>query len=226
MPTQLLLPVVQRAVASLDGFLGAGNAEVVARLRNVLVASMRARIWIIGASGAGKTHLLQGALLAAHAGANSTAGVDPAVTQPDGLRAVTAATVVAIDAADSLAADAQWEASLLQLCNEQTGVLLFAAARHPLDAGFMLPDLRSRLAACEIYRLAALSDADRVALLETRAAGLGIELPLEVTHYLMTRLPRDAGSLSAAIDRLDLASWRAQRRLTVPFVRAVLGGDK
>ena len=58
-----------------------------------------------------------------------------------------------------------------------------------------------------------------------RATALGIELPEDVANYLLARLPRDAASLSAAIDSLDLASWRTQRRLTVPFVRAVLKDD-
>jgi DnaA family protein len=38
----------------------------------------------------------------------------------------------------------------------------------------------------------------------------------------MRRLPRDIGSLCGWLDRLDLASLAAQRRLTVPFVRDVI----
>jgi hypothetical protein len=33
-------------------------------------------------------------------------------------------------------------------------------------------------------------------------------------------------SLQALLDRLDREALRAQRRLTVPFVRGVLGGDR
>ena len=39
----------------------------------------------------------------------------------------------------------------------------------------------------------------------------------------MRRLPRDMASLCGWLERLDHASLAAQRRLTVPFVRDVLG---
>ncbi|HWU70913.1 MAG TPA: DnaA regulatory inactivator Hda, partial [Pseudoxanthomonas sp.] len=40
---------------------------------------------------------------------------------------------------------------------------------------------------------------------------------------LLTRTDRDLGVLVGLLDRLDRASLAAQRRVTVPFLRQVLG---
>ena len=40
---------------------------------------------------------------------------------------------------------------------------------------------------------------------------------------MLRRCSRDPGSLAALFERIDRASLAAQRRLTVPFLRQVLG---
>jgi DnaA family protein len=52
----------------------------------------------------------------------------------------------------------------------------------------------------------------------------GLELSDEVANFLLRRLPRDMHTLCSFLDELDIASLTAQRKLTVPFVRGVLGG--
>ncbi len=43
--------------------------------------------------------------------------------------------------------------------------------------------------------------------------------------WLLRRVGRDLASLTALLDRLDRASLAAQRRMTVPFLRQVLGAS-
>ena len=62
-----------------------------------------------------------------------------------------------------------------------------------------------------------------IAALARRARGRGLELPAGTARYLITRLPRDLPSAFELLDRLDEASMVEQRRLTVPFVKSVLG---
>ncbi|MGH8481573.1 MAG: HdaA/DnaA family protein, partial [Nevskiaceae bacterium] len=90
-----------------------------------------------------------------------------------------------------------------------------APERLPLE----LPDLRTRLAAAAVYGLKPLSDADRTALLLERARARGLELSPDSARALLERLPRDAGSLVAALDSLDRALLAAQRKLTPAFVQ-------
>ena len=42
--------------------------------------------------------------------------------------------------------------------------------------------------------------------------------------WLLRRVERDLGSLTVLLERLDRESLAAQRRVTVPFLRQVLGG--
>jgi hypothetical protein len=62
-----------------------------------------------------------------------------------------------------------------------------------------------------------------LAALRLRAAGRGLDLPEDTALYLLRRFPRDMHALGRLLDEMDVASLTAQRRLTVPFVRAILG---
>jgi DnaA family protein len=67
-----------------------------------------------------------------------------------------------------------------------------------------------------------LQESEQIAALQLRAQLRGLELPDETAHFMLRRLPRDMSHLYSFLDRLDQASLIAQRRLTVPFVKAVL----
>src|SRR5690606_24248638 len=54
-----------------------------------------------------------------------------------------------------------------------------------------------------------------------RRRGWALEEP--ALEWLLRRVGRDLGGLTALLDRLDRASLAAQRRITVPFLRQVLG---
>ena len=73
-----------------------------------------------------------------------------------------------------------------------------------------------------VFQVHSLDEAQRVSALQLRAGHRGLELPDETAAYLLRRTARDMGSLYDLLDRLDLAALRAQRRLTIPFVRDVL----
>jgi DnaA family protein len=86
----------------------------------------------------------------------------------------------------------------------------------------VLPDLQSRLARLPVFQVQALGDDERVAALQLRAQHRGLDLPDDTARYLLKRSRRDMASLYALLDKLDLEALRAQRRLTIPFVKGVL----
>jgi DnaA family protein len=45
----------------------------------------------------------------------------------------------------------------------------------------------------------------------------------DTASFLLQRIPRDIHYLTQVVEQLDQASLVAQRRLTIPFVRNVLG---
>ena len=66
-------------------------------------------------------------------------------------------------------------------------------------------------------------DAGRREVLRQRARRRGWALEEPALEWLLRRVGRDLGGLTALLDRLDRASLAAQRRITVPFLRQVLG---
>ena len=101
------------------------------------------------------------------------------------------------------------------------GVL--ASHAPPAQHAWGLPDLGSRLAASVVFQVKPLADEQKIAALQLRANAWGLGLSLEVGNYLINHYSRDMHALQAALEKLDQASYIAQRRLTIPFVKTILG---
>ena len=101
--------------------------------------------------------------------------------------------------------------------------LLYAARAMPDALDLVLQDLRSRLSQCARIVLEPLDDVGRADVLRVRAQRRGLQLDDAAIDWLLKRVDRDLVSLTALLDRLDRESLAAQRRLTVPFLRSVLG---
>lgn len=218
---QLALGVRLRAEAVFESFAPGLNAEVIAALR----LPNAAPLWLWGAQGSGKTHLLQ----AVCASAGETAAYFPLARSlalpPEALAGFERTRVLCIDDVDAVAGDIVWEEALFRLFNEASELqtrLIFAARAPPRQAEWSLEDWRSRAAACVVYQLRELDDEGRIEALRLRAAQRGLQLPYETSEYLLKRMPRDLRSLFDILDALDEASLVAQRRLTIPFIRDAL----
>jgi DnaA-homolog protein len=218
---QLALGVRLRAEAVFESFWPGENGELLAALKSPGTLPL----WLWGADGSGKTHLLQ----AVCAAAGETAAYFPLdrslALPPEALAGYERSPVLCIDDADAVAGDLAWEKALFRLFNEAAELrtrLIFAAAAPPRQAGWLLEDWRSRAAACVVYQLRELDDEGRIEALRLRAAQRGLQLPYETSEYLLKRLPRDLRSLFDVLDQLDEASLEAQRRLTIPFIRDAL----
>jgi DnaA family protein len=219
---QLALPVRLRAEAVFDSFSPGPNGEIVAALR----APGTTPVWLWGARGSGKTHLLQAACAAAGSAAAAYFPVGDAQNlPPEALQGFASRGLLCIDDVDAIAGDLHWERVLFQLFNEALELrsrLIFASAAPPGALPWALGDWRSRAAACIVYQLRDLDDGARIDALRMRALQRGLQLPAETADYLLRRMPRDLASLLALLDDLDEASLAAQRRLTIPFIRDAL----
>ncbi len=218
---QLALGVKLRAEAVFESFAPGSNTEVLAALRAPGIAPM----WLWGAHGSGKTHLLQ-AVCASAAGAAVYFPLARSLgLPPEALAGFERSRVLCLDDVDAVAGDQDWERALFRLFNEAADLgtrIIFAAALPPRQAAWSLQDWRSRAAACVVYQLRELDDSGRVEALRLRAAQRGLQWPDETSEYLLKRMPRDLPTLFEILDELDEASLVAQRRLTIPFIRDAL----
>ncbi|HEB57844.1 MAG TPA: DnaA regulatory inactivator Hda [Gammaproteobacteria bacterium] len=223
-PRQLALDIGLRDSARFENYTAGDNHAALATLR----AGTEPFVYLAGAPATGRTHLLQAAC---HAAGPMAASIYLPLREhgdlaPAVLEDLEQYRLVCLDDVDAVAGLAAWETALFHLYNrvrEAGGRLIVSAAQVPAEAGFVLADLRSRLGWGPVFQLRALAEADRLGALQQRARYRGLDLPDEVGEYLLRRSPRDMASLFQLLERLDQASLQAQRRLTIPFVRSLLG---
>jgi DnaA family protein len=228
MSRQLALGLQLRDSARFENFIVADNHELITQLQRCADGRGEGFLFLWGGPGCGKSHLLQAACHRAASGNRSAAYVslrDPAL-QPVLLEGWENFRLVCLDDIDAVTGMADWGEALFHLYNrlhERGGQLIVSAATAPASLAVGLPDLGSRLRSGVTYQLRPLGDRQLTQALQLRARQRGCEMPDDTAAYLLKRLPRDTASLFALLDRLDQASLAAQRKLTVPFVKSVLG---
>ena len=204
------------------------NGAAVAGLAQLVRDGGQTPLWVLGAAGVGKTHLLQACCALAGQRGLTSAYLPLATSQdlvPGLLAGFEQLDLVALDDVDAIAGQPTWERALFTLYNELLelrGRLVCSAQLPPAGVPFALPDLASRLSSSVVHRLQPLAESDQGLALRRRAAHRGLELPDETLSYLTRRAPRDFAALCRLLDELDTEALVAQRRLTVPFVRQVL----
>ena len=227
--SQLGLPLRLADHAVFASFLAEGNETLVATLERVAAGGEGGHgCWLWGVHATGKTHLLQ----AVCERAGDRAAYLPLETVseagPEILEGMEMRDLVCIDDIDRVAGDAAWELALFSLCNrlaEAGAQLLVSAAAAPRETPVRLPDLASRLSRLAVFQVRELDDAQRASALKLRARHRGVELPDETASFMLRRSRRDMASLYQLLDKLDLEALRAQRRLTIPFVRDILASE-
>jgi len=224
---QLPLALALEDYASFATFTSGANAAAVEHVRSLATADGDT-VWLWGAAGAGKSHLLQAACRAATAAERRAMYVALPAASPAILADLEHVDLLAIDDLQSVAGELVWEQPLFVILNaflSRNGALLLAANAPAAQCGFRLADLASRGAGAVTYRLAPLGDTDRAVALRLHAAARGLELDAAAAEFLLKRVARDMTALTQWLARLDRASLSAQRRLTIPFIREQLGGE-
>ncbi len=217
--TQLLLGIAPEWVPTLDNFVAGRNVELLSALRQALSARQGERgLYLWGETGSGKSHLLQAAVENARA-AGQTA-IYACGEVPD------AAQVVAVDDVERLDDAAQIDLfALYNRLRENGGMLLVSGTQAPAFLT-LRDDLRTRLGWGLVYQVHALNDAEKAQALRQHALARGLELPSEVTTYLLRHGRRDLPALLATLDALDELCLRLKRAASVPLLKEVMRGDQ
>jgi DnaA family protein len=229
-PVQYTLAVTLPDDETLDTFYGAETSPVVSYIKHFLTAQHEHRLplYLFGASGSGKSHLLYAACVQAQElGLTSQllSLEDFKAWSPRILDQLEELDLVCLDNIQAIAGDSSWQVAVFDLYNrmtEQGKALIIVADQAPTELGITLPDLVSRLQACTSFQLRLLADDDKQKLLQQKARLRGMELPDEVARFLLNRQQRDIRDLVQILDLLDKASIVHQRKLTIPFVKDML----
>ncbi len=192
---QLLLDIQPLAPATLDNFIAGSNEEALHSLKMAIEGANEARfIYLWGAPGSGKSHLLQ----ACH---------DLALEQDLPLSVV--------DDVNTLDEEAQIE--LFNYFNQlraSGGILITSGNAAPTQMG-LRDDLATRLAWGLVYQLHPLSDEEKAKALKTHAKERGMKLPDDVVDYCLRYLRRDLPTLMAVLNALDKWSLTEKKPVTV-----------
>lgn len=224
LPLALRYPPDQR----MDAFV-APPPGAIGQLESLATQAGADWIYLAGASGVGKTHLALAACAACEAAARSAAYVPlkaAAGRLRDALESFDDRALVALDGLDAIAGNRDDEVALFDFHNRARaagGGLLYTATVAPDALPLTLPDLRSRLSQCTRIVLSPLDDEGRRDVLRERARRRGLALDEAAIDWLLRRRGRDLATLTGLLDVLDRASLAAQRKVTVPFLRDVLG---
>ena len=228
LPTQLTLGVRLRDEARLDNFfVSTANAACIKALTNPGLDNRFIYLW--GGLNTGRTHLLQ-ALCQRPALAGQGVLYLPLQhkQQLDArvLQGSSSLSMVGLDDLDAVCDDHDWESAIFHFFNllqETDTQLLVTASCPPQHLPIGLADLHSRLQSALVLQLSPLDDRDKCSMLSLRAANRGMELGRHVAEYIVQRADRRLDSLIAVLDKLDGETLQKGRRLTIPFVRDVMG---
>ena len=225
---QLPLPISLVEGATFENFHAADNRAAVDALKKLALSGGQRALFVWGGDGRGKSHLLQAACRLANLSGRRAIylPMDQAVLlNPEVADNLDSYKLVCVDDVQRVAGIEPWQQALLVLFDalaQKGGGFVASARAAPSAIKRLLPDLASRLAWGPVFQLESLSDDDKIQALKQRAARRGFELPDDTAQFLLKRQQRDMRSLCATLDALDTASLAAQRRLTLPFVKAYL----
>lgn len=228
-PVQLPLGVRLRPDAQFNNFLVGPNALILDSLQALFDSDdCEPIIYLSGASGSGRSHLLQACCHQAEIN-NKEAIYLPAaeLTQlvPAVFESLEYYDLICLDDLERLLGKPEWEEALFHLYNRVRDAgkqLVIAANESPAFVGAELADLRSRLGWGLVFQIKPLSDQQKLEVLSLSAHARGLSVTDEVMRFMLNHGERNLSLLMEQLDQLDQASLSAKRKLTIPFVKQVL----
>ncbi len=235
--SQLPLAVQLPDDETFSSYFGETNLAVVSRLRqlispadgeNTMVHPSIKSVYLFGQRGVGKSHLLHACCALASTENKSSVCLSfselkhLSVELLEGLEQI---DVVCLDDIELIQGDDLWQQAVFDLFNrmiEQDHFLLITGSQSVQQLPLSLPDLKSRLSWGIVEQLKPLTDEEKMQAIQGRAMQRGLVLQDDAVKFLFNRLSREMTDLIACLDKLDQASIREQRKITIPFIKEIL----
>ncbi|UCE31163.1 MAG: DnaA regulatory inactivator Hda [Burkholderiales bacterium] len=215
---QIALDFGPAPAPTFGNYLPGRNLAAVAALRELAAGRSEHRsVYLWGPAGVGRSHLLhalEAALPPGTARWLDTAAGARAFEFDAGVHAYL------IDDVDRLGATAQEAAfHLLNRIAAVPSACWVASGAAPPRGLELREDLRTRIGAALVFELLPLDDAGKARALADAFEARGLSVGAGVVEFLLARLPRDLGTLGAAVQALDRLSLEKKRAVTVALLR-------
>lgn len=229
MSIQFPLQFEFQANKGFDSFYPGSYSEIIEELHQLISGEGERQVFLYGDEGYGKSHLLQASCQLAHQkGMNPfyypfNKRKLPTLDMFEGLEQV---KLVCFDDIDEIAGLLDWEQAFLNFFEqhlEKNHRLILTAQIHPDDLEVKLPDLKRHLLNGLVLKLKPLADEESVSALICKASHMGLTITPKVGHFLLSHYANDLPSLWILLEQLDKATLSAQRKLTIPFLKQILG---
>ena len=225
---QMALGLLLNDGKTFDSYYQGPNAQVIDAIQSLFLNGQESFMYLWGAEGAGCTHLLQAACCQRDQygrGAMYLPLKEVLNLGPDILDGLDACHLICIDDIQLICGKKDWEEGIFNLFNrlrDKGAKLLVGADRAPRQLPVSLPDLKSRLTWGVVLQVKVLPDDDKLKALQLRAKIRGLMLDEDAGKFILHRGVRNMGDLFDLLDKLDVASLKSQRKLTIPFIKETL----
>lgn len=229
MAEQLPVKFEFRANQAFDDFYPGTNQDVIDHLTKTVTGIGEQLIFLWGEEGYGKSHLLQACCNKAFDLGISAFYLDLSVvasTESGLFAGLENFELVCLDNIEALAGCKDWELAFFNFFNQHRDHqhrLILSANCAPNALVFTLPDLQTRINWGLPLKIQTLDDDDKIAALMHKAQKMGFDIAPQAARFLLTHYDRNLSSLWLMLEKLDSASLAAKRKLTIPFLKQILG---
>ena len=214
---QLILDFAPFTPQTFDNFIPGKNGEPLYALSELCAGRSQQLVYLWGAAGSGKSHLVNAAVTAVLRRGGSAQHFEGAMFYD-----LARCDLTVADAVETLDEDAQSALFLLYNERREAGRAMLVAGAPPPSSLPLRVDLRTRLAWGLVYEVHVLSDEEKASALESHAKARGFRVSSDIVHYLLARGPRDLPALFATLDALDRYSLETKRAINVHTLRELI----
>lgn len=228
MAEQLAVQFEHKEYWGFENFYPGHNLEAVNQLKSCVTGNGDQQIWLWGAKGLGKSHLLQACCNLAQQLSKKVfyySFSTPNVASVELLNDLEVYEIVCFDDLENICSNKEWELGFFNFYNRQRDLnhkMIFSSRYSPQQLNIDLPDLKTRLNWGLSIKLHELSDDESIKAFTYRANQMGFEIDDKIGRFLLSHYARNLTALWNLLEQLDKATLSAKRKLTLPFLKEIL----
>jgi DnaA family protein len=231
LPLQLTFNMQLKSDLTFANYCLGSNKDAVSLLTvnyDNLFDSIKSIVYLYGNPGVGLSHLLQASCH--HVDAMGGRSMYLPMSQmihysPDVIEGVEYFDQVCIDDIGIISRIPKWEEAIFDLFNrayDSKVKIIISSKKPPAKSDIKLKDLRSRLSWGVVFKINSLTDAEKLEAIKLRSKLQGHNLNEDVIRFLISRSKNDMHNEFNVLNKLDYASLKEKRKITIPFIKNIM----